>query len=101
MADFRAELTVERLRAERRPFGFRLGMLPVGGARAARIVAGLLRCRIVAEELIEQLGGRARQLWGAPLGTATYGERTVGGPQASRALGLMTLGGRIRGASIR
>ena len=101
MADFLAEMTVERLRCMRGVAGHVLTMLPIGGARRARIAAGLLRCRIVAEELIESLGGRGRQTWGAPLGTATYGERTVGGPARVRTLGITTLGGRIRGHSIR
>ena len=101
MADLNATMRVQRMRAALRPAGYGLEMVRTGAERVARISRGLWRCRIVAVELVERLGGRGRQLWGAPLGTATYGERTVGGPPVVRTLGITTLGGRIRGHSIR
>lgn len=101
MSDFRAELTREGWRIRRQAVGHALEMLPRAGVRMARIAAGLLRCRIVAEEVIEELGGRGRQVWGAPLGSFTLGAHTLGGPVAPRTLGLSTLGGRIHGPQVR
>ena len=97
MPEYRADLRVHGYRAEAQPAGFVLRRLPAAVVHAARIVAGLLACRIVEEDLVEPYGGRGRQQWGAPLGTYVLGTHTVGRRPDRSALGLVTLGGRARG----
>ena len=100
MSDYRAEMTIDRHRIERRPVGFVLEMLRGRAPDVARIVKGLLRCRIVADVLEDVMGVRARRLLGEPLGTETIGTHTLGVGRGPRTLGLSTLGGRIRGPKV-
>ena len=97
MPDFAAEMEVSGYRIEGAQAGYRLDRLPEAVVLAARIVAGLLQCRIVDEALVEPYGGRGRQLWGAPLGTFVLGAHTVGRRPDPATLGRVTLGGRVRG----
>ena len=93
MPDLRARMVVEGWRIAREGAGYLIDRLPRTGLRRADIVAGLLRCRIVAEGVVERLGERGWQLGGAPLGSRVMGGGALGAGPARRALGTETLGG--------